>query len=600
MTRSSLLERVRVKTLHRILAILLLAAAGRELCADVVVLNNGSEIRGRVIAQDERNLVLEVAYGKMTVPRARVREVRTEDADEYLRKTGESLLVVRDYDKALDFLRQAHAQNAGSASCREALLDGLTRAAEAARLKHRYRETEALLKEARQLDPEHPNLLPIANALAEVATRRAQVELEAQQALETQDLAGAYRSLRWLCDHFPEERANWQRSVARLALSRAHLEFEDGRLALARGSYHEALALDPDLIPHAQEPLAFLEIKETVPLLEQGAFEAARTRLRSTHDLLPGNTAVLYHLALATEGCGDLSAAADLYAMLAGTDHRRIDGPRHLSELRAQAEFRMGAAPAVTAVATAPRAPVAATAQIEVLETPHFVVRHRQPTLAQEASRYLEHHYSRIVSAWFAGSAAMPLRHKIEIHLHPDRDAYRAASTAPEWSDGWSQTRKRYGLLVDQSIHLDTTAAQFLSATIPHELGHIILPHWFGAGVEIPLWIQEGIATSEEPEFKQRYFDRIVRDASADGTLVPLATLTRLTEYPDKAGVPILYAQSNSVVRFLRERLGTRGALALLRNLSSQADAGFSGSDFADVQELDRAWQRWLTERKGE
>lgn len=594
---SSLLCRLPVKTLRGILvATAVLSASSGTSQADLIVLKNGSEIRGRVISQDDRDLLLEVAYGKMTVPKANVREIREENADEYLRKTGERLLIARDYDKALDFLRQARLQNPDSPSCKAALLDGLARAAESARSRRRHQEVESLLAEARGIDPEHPGLHATEKALAAIKAERVKVELEARQAIETQDIEGAYTALRWLCDNFPEERSSWQKPLARLALARAHLDFEESRTSAARTSYQEALSLDPDLIPYAQEPLAFLEIKEVVPLLERGEFESARSRLRATYDLLPGNAAVLYHFALATEGCGDLSGAADMYASLAGASQIKIDGVRHLSELRARAEFQMNASPAVGANRVRDRR--SPTAEAGKIETSHFIIHHHDEGVAEEAGRYLEHHYDRIGSSWFANGSVPALRHKIEVRLHAEREAYLAASSSPAWSDGWSQTRRRYGLLVGQEIHLDTTAPQFLSTTIPHELGHVLLPHWFGAGVEAPLWVEEGVATSEEPAFKQRYFDRIVREATDDGALLPLANLTALRNYPDAPLVPLLYAQSNSIVRFLRERLGTREALALLRNTCVAPDDGLKGSGFATLQDLEREWLRWLERRQ--
>lgn len=561
--------------------------------ADIIVLTNGSEIRGKILSRTDKKVVIEVAYGNMTIAAARIQEVRSEDQDVYLRKTGERLLVARDYDKALDFLRKACDQNPESTSCKKALVDGLLRAAGSAFAQRHYRDLGELVEETRTLDPKNPRLEQIVAKLTALQAKRAEVELEARQAVETQDLDGAFTAYAWLYESFPEDRGKWRQNLARLNLSRGHLAFEERALDRARELYHEALGLDPDLIAHAQEPLVFVEIQRVIPLLERGEFAAARKQLSEAQDLLPDNPALLYHLALATEGSGDLTGAAELYAQLAGEGNESIDGAAQLARLRTLAESRLAQTPEDAAKLHRPRWKDT-DGKAGQRTTRHFVVHHRNEAQATEVVRYLEHHFEQLQRSWFAGGSFPPLRHKVAVHLHPSRATYLQASNAPPWSDGVARTNRRYGLLVGQELHFDTSAPQFLAATVPHELAHIVLPHLMGSEAHLPLWIDEGIAASEEPAFKQHYYNRIVSEAMSEGVLIPLQTLSKLSGYPAEAQIPLFYAQSRAVVAYLRDRYGTRDAMALLRDIALRPDKVFDGSPFASIADLDRSWQRWF------
>lgn len=576
-----------------IAAVILLWAA--PTWADLIILKNGNEIRGKILSQGPNRIVIEVPYGKMVISPKQVREIQAEEQEDYLRKTGQRLLGTRDLETALSFLRQAWQQNPESSACRQALIDGLLRCAADQIDRRRFRKSAPFLEEAADLDPENAELRQLRQRVRRSLEDRKKLELEAEQAVSTQDLSGAHAAFTALMERFPEDRDRWREGLARFSLALGHLEFEEKRHERARKLYHQALTHDPDLIAHATEPLAFIEIQRVVPLLEQGQFAQARAQLRQAQALLPDNPAIIYHLALAAEGAGEASEAAHLYAAIAGEDGMTIDARKHIVELRRKAEEKLqnrsGRAPQ-------DRRWKQVEEKVAVHRGRQFEIHHHNAAQAKEVERYLLHHWNRLQADWFRQGQRPKLRNKVAIHLHPTRAAYREAIQPPEWSDGVTRNEQRYGLLVSQAIHFDASAPQFLASVLPHELCHVLLPHWMGPGVDIPLWIDEGIATSEEPEYKQRYYERVAIEALIDESLFPLPELFAMKTYPDTSRVGLYYSQANSLVRFLRERLGKTKAFELFRKISTQPwSQALEQAPFKNLGQLERAWIIWLRKR---
>lgn len=566
--------------------------------ADLVILKNGREIRGKVILEGKTDTVLQVPYGTMTIPTSDIEVIEKEAEEQYLRKSGEKLLAFRDYEQALRLLRRAHQENPESTPCRRALLDGLVRAAENASSKRRFREVKDLVAEATQLDPQAKPLERLKEQLEGIERTRQRLELEAEQAIATSDYAGAHRHLEQLVHGYPEDRQKWRQPYASSALVLGHVAFEEQKFAEARSYYYTALEHEAGFIDRLQAPLAFAEVQLIIPLLEKGDFVTAQSRLQQTIDLLPGNPGLIYHLALATEGAGDLSQAAHLYASIAGPDKGATDA-RHLVELRTLAENQLQRA--TGRPAGDPRWRALAEAD-GTHESRHFVIAHANGPQAAELERYLEHHLGRLVRTWFPTGTKPQWRGKIRVVLHRSREAFHAAESPPAWSQAVTQNERRYGILTAQTVHFNADDPEFLSATLPHELAHVVLAHRVGVGLTAPAWVEEGVATREEPPHKQAFYQRVVAEAAESGELFPLSELLRYREYPDPERIELFYAQSNSVIAFLQERLPRKRFFELLRKLSIHPDpdkALAEGSPYSTANELDGAWKRSLRASTG-
>ncbi|MCI0651024.1 MAG: hypothetical protein L0Z55_03995 [Planctomycetes bacterium] len=563
-----------------------------RLVADIVVLKNGNRIRGRVIAHTDAGVALELPYGEMMIPARQVASVITEDEDDFLRHTGEELLA-RDAERGLEFLRAAWQENPAAEAGKRALIKALIATGERLLTEGRTNAATTHLAEAEGIDPEAPELAALIAKARQAEAARADLAARAAAARGAGRWQEAYAAFKELLQRFPEARTDHRRTWAESAVQVGNAHFNGERFADASACYQEALRQEPDLIRTLELPLAYAELRAVAPLLEKGDFSAARVRLLAVHDLLPEEPSIRYHLALTAERAGDLGEAARHYAKIAGPENRVIDGARNLVELRRRAEQRLAGDSA--SVSADPRWQEEQAARA-VHESRYFAIRHRNKAQAKEVERYLEHHFARICQRWFRGEELPQFRARIHVFLHASAEELRAHTNAPSWSNGFTAVERRYGAVFGTEIHFNTAAPQFLSASIPHELAHALLPYVLGGTAAYPAWMEEGVATSEEPAYKQEYYRRVVLEALEDGSLFPLESLLAASTYPEEAQVTLFYAQSNSVAGYLRERFGARSFFPLLRALTEErlADVLPRVTQFATIQELERDWKKWL------
>ena len=132
-----------------------------------------------------------------------------------------------------------------------------------------------------------------------------------------------------------------------------------------------------------------------------------------------------------------------------------------------------------------------------------------------------------------------------------------------------------------------------LATTLKHELCHLVLhahisernlPKWLDEGVS--QWVSEGIAevlTDAKPEALHR--------ALIAGRTIPLRRIA--AAFPvDPEGLALAYAQSQSVVDYIRAEFGGQRLLGLLRRLEQgePIDAALKSTLSLSLDDLERSW----------
>ncbi len=108
------------------------------------------------------------------------------------------------------------------------------------------------------------------------------------------------------------------------------------------------------------------------------------------------------------------------------------------------------------------------------------------------------------------------------------------------------------------SIQLYQTAPELTESALPHELTHVRLaasPH-FHEG--LPLWLQEGVATSAESEQSRASKARKFLKAVAAGEAIPVTEVFAAKTYPAGDASDVFYAESLGIVESLVAEYGTR------------------------------------------
>ncbi len=158
------------------------------------------------------------------------------------------------------------------------------------------------------------------------------------------------------------------------------------------------------------------------------------------------------------------------------------------------------------------------------------------------------------------------------IYIYPSLDDYRSALQLAglEWIGGHADLEWDVILL---SAAGGPNGSTELQKKIPHEIAHYVIGQRAGGGSnQVPYWLHEGLAVGNEP-WPDPALTLVLQQAAEDGSLLSLETLCGPP--PDAQPDALLfYAQSASVVRYLRNHHGDLVIRQLLAAYADGADCG--------------------------
>jgi len=156
-----------------------------------------------------------------------------------------------------------------------------------------------------------------------------------------------------------------------------------------------------------------------------------------------------------------------------------------------------------------------------------------------------------------------PLPESIAIYVYDTQDNLDAAMALAgrDWASG--QAHPDLGVIV-VAIPADDFYTSRMERYIPHEITHLLVYQSVTpAGYKyVPEWLDEGLATANErlptPEYAL-----VIEEARLQKQLIPLQDLC-VPFSPDPQTAYLAYAQSGSVVAYIRQRYGAQGIRDLL------------------------------------
>jgi hypothetical protein len=158
----------------------------------------------------------------------------------------------------------------------------------------------------------------------------------------------------------------------------------------------------------------------------------------------------------------------------------------------------------------------------------------------------------------------------LRIYIYPSADDMRSALrlTGRDWVG--AHAHPELGVILVPATN-PRTASVDLGQSIPHELSHLLLYRAIGQAYEsAPRWFDEGLAVSVEGAENSTY-DNILREQAVAGDLIPFDDLCR--SFPAENDRALLaYAQSGSLIRFIRAQYGEQRLAAMVDELGDGAD----------------------------
>ena len=131
--------------------------------------------------------------------------------------------------------------------------------------------------------------------------------------------------------------------------------------------------------------------------------------------------------------------------------------------------------------------------------------------------------------------------------------------------------------------------------TIAHELSHLYSDSFYVGYGQLPLWLEEGLATFNEGGAGQVELQRVQR-AAARGDLIPFVTLPAAIRAPDIRTASLAYAEGATIFRFIQQTWGQSAIadfLGAFRRTTNVGDVTRQLFDL-DIIGFELAWRDWL------
>ncbi len=181
----------------------------------------------------------------------------------------------------------------------------------------------------------------------------------------------------------------------------------------------------------------------------------------------------------------------------------------------------------------------------------------------------------------------------IKIYVYQSTNDLRGAMVfSQEWTGGVAFID--FGII---AISISPSQLEWGKRALVHELTHLVVHQaTFSPYGQLPLWLDEGLATYSEGELDPDLRSSLNR-AISEGTLISVRTLcSPFSAYVDKARLS--YAESYSLVKYLLDNYGQDKMLDLLIILKqgSTYDGALTAVYGFDVEGLDAGWRATLTD----
>lgn len=186
----------------------------------------------------------------------------------------------------------------------------------------------------------------------------------------------------------------------------------------------------------------------------------------------------------------------------------------------------------------------------------------------------------------------------INIYIYDTQSNLDAAMTltGQDWVRG--QAHPDLGVILIAIPNTENYASHMMRY-IPHEITHLLVYQAVTpAGYQyVPEWLDEGLATATE-RLPTPEHTTVLEEAYTEGQLIPLKDLC-IPFSPDPYTAFLSYAQSGSLVRFVREEYGAVGIRALLAAYAKGASCtgGVQEALNISLNALETAWRSSLEQK---
>ena len=402
-------------------------------------------------------------------------------------------------------------------------------------------------------------------ALAGAAMGQTRFDISAERARLAQDTGRIEEALKL----FDEAESAAPGRAAELAPDRAWAYMRLGNLAIAAKDmkladelFSRSFEIDPQFVESYSPQWVFARLTGINDAMSEASrqqrhsdWEALVEQVKWVLELAPDNLRAHFQLGLLYEYQNRGEDAKDEYATVIGG--REGLANQSLESMREEARKAVYGMRFIMDLNTPvyPAWRKAEPGPWQVYRRGPFVIQHHNEALAKRIAAVLEYSLAQPVLGGVL-TRNDPFPSECKVQVYPDENSYKRAGTQM-WAGGQSKFMVLDGKLQSATIQLYQTATELLESAAPHELTHVRLvasAHFYEG---LPLWLQEGMASTAESQVKRTATVRALVEARNADRMIPIEDLMKMTTYPEgQQAVDVYYGESLAVVEGLVARHG--------------------------------------------
>lgn len=224
----------------------------------------------------------------------------------------------------------------------------------------------------------------------------------------------------------------------------------------------------------------------------------------------------------------------------------------------------------------------------------HFIVYYQEDSggFVKELINRAENYYNSIVDELgFRRFDFWSWENRAKIYLYKDNASYIKDTQRAAWSGASVSIKTR-------TIKTYIGQNNFFDSILPHEMTHIIFREFVGDINDLPLWLDEGIASSQETS-------NLAARMKAAGEIIDQNNYLKFDNLFEVRNYALIvphtfYAESASIIVFLIKEYGSekfRDFCGKLRDREPWKQALLRTYRFSNFEEMEEAWKNYILKR---
>jgi len=222
----------------------------------------------------------------------------------------------------------------------------------------------------------------------------------------------------------------------------------------------------------------------------------------------------------------------------------------------------------------------------------HFIIYYQEApsSFVDELMSRAENYYNGIMdNIGFRRFDFWSWENRAKIYLYDNQAAFQKETQRSSWAGAVVSVHNRV-------IKTYVGQSAFFDSILPHEMTHIIFREFIGKDVPLPLWIDEGVSSSQEQGYLNARL-QFARDLIVQNKYLSIETLSGINRIDESVSPNVFYAQAASLIVFLIRDKGKENFLDFSRRLRDGTEwktALLKAFNFSSLRDLETGWKNYM------